>query len=145
MLKRTITILHMASSLLAVLIITIPTFIRILGSGFFSMHDDQQVARLYLLDQALKQGDLYPRWVGLLGFNLGYPLFNFYPPLVYYVGELFHLLGFSYIWSIKLVFITGFIVGAWGMYLLARQLWNQTAAFVAALLYTYFFYHATTA
>src|SRR3989344_4879510 len=94
------------------LIITIPSFLRILNNNYFSMHDDQHITRLFLLDQGLKQGYLYPRWVGGLGFGFGYPLFNFYPPLIYYIGELFHILGFSLIWSIKLDFISGFYLGA---------------------------------
>src|SRR3990167_2564086 len=86
--------------LLAVLIITIPAYISLLNPQYFSMHDDQHIARLYLLDQGISQGYLYPRWVDTLGFNFGYPLFNFYPPLVYYVGEFFHILGFSLTTSI---------------------------------------------
>src|SRR3990167_11296775 len=89
-------------------IITVPAFIRILDNQYFSMHDDQHIVRLFLLDQGLKQGYLYPRWVDNLGFGFGYPLYNFYPPLIYYVAELFHLIGFSFIWSVKLTFILGF-------------------------------------
>src|SRR3989338_1341164 len=105
--------------LLLVIIITVPSIISLLGGRYFSMHDDQHIARLYLLDQGLWQGSLYPRWVDGLGFGFGYPLYNFYPPLVYYVAEIFHLIGFSLIWSIKLMIITGFLLGAIGMYFLA--------------------------
>ena len=45
--------------LLAVLIITIPAYISLLNPQYFSMHDDQHVARLYLLDQGIKQGYLF--------------------------------------------------------------------------------------
>ncbi len=128
--------------ILAVLIITIPAFISLINPHYFSMHDDQHIARLFLLDKGIKQGYLYPRWVDTLGFNFGYPLFNFYPPLVYYIGELFHLLGFSFTASIKLVFISGFLIGALGMYLLAKKHLGRIAGLMAAVLYTYFFYHA---
>ena len=123
-------------------IITVPAFIRILNNQYFSMHDDQHIVRLYLLDQGLRQGYLYPRWVDGLGFGFGYPLYNFYPPLVYYLAESFHLLGFSLIWSIKLVFIFGFYLGAVGIYLLVKKLTNRISGFLSATLYTYFFYHA---
>src|SRR3989338_2017759 len=123
-------------------IITVPAFIRILNNQYFSMHDDQHIVRLYLLDQGLRQGYLYPRWVEGLGFGFGYPLYNFYPPLVYYLAEIFHLLGFSLIWSIKLVFIFGFYLGAVGIYLLVKKLTNRSSGLLNATLYTYFFYHA---
>src|SRR3989344_5159449 len=110
--------------LVLLLIITVPAFIRILNNQFFSMHDDQHIVRLFLLDQGLKQGYLYPRWVDGLGFGFGYPLFNFYPPLIYYVAELFHLVGFSLTWSVKLTFIFGFYLGAIGIYLLVKKLTN---------------------
>lgn len=129
--------------LAAVLIITIPAFVSLINPHYFSMHDDQHIARLFLLDQGIRQGYFFPRWVDTLGFNFGYPLFNFYPPLVYYIGELFHLVGFSYTASIKLVFITGFISGAFGTYFLARRHLGRAAGFLASVLYTYFFYHAT--
>lgn len=128
--------------LLAVSIITIPAFFSLLNPWFFSMHDSQHVARLYLLDIGIRQGYWFPRWVDTLGFNFGYPLFNFYPPLVYYIGEFFHFFGFSLAISVKLVFITGFILGAIGMYLLTKRHLGRAAGFLASVLYTYFFYHA---
>lgn len=106
------------------------------------MHDDQHIARLFLLDEGIRQGILYPRWVDTLGFGYGYPLFNFYPPLIYYVSEFFVLLGFTYITSIKLMLVTGFVFGAIGMFLFVRRLANVPAGFVAAVAYTYFSYHA---
>ena len=128
--------------LLILLIITIPSFLRLLNSQYFSMHDDQHVARLFLLDQGLKQGSLYPRWVGTLGFNFGYPLFNFYPPLVYYLAELFHLIGFSLTASIRAVVVVGFFLGALGVFYFVKQKVNRAAGYLSATLYTYFFYHA---
>lgn len=130
--------------LLLIVIITVPAFMRLLNTGYFPMHDDQHIARLFLLDQGLRAGSFYPRWVDMLGFGYGYPLFNFYPPLIYFVAEVFHLVGFSLIWSIKLTFVTGFILGALGMYLLAKKIVGRAPAFLASTLYTYFFYHAVT-
>lgn len=109
------------------------------------MHDNQHIARLFLLDQGIKQGSLLPRWVDGLGFGYGYPLFNFYPPLVYYLGEFFHLIGFSFIWSIKLVFIFGFLAAAIGTYLFAKKRIGRVSALLSTVLYSYFFYHAVNA
>jgi len=130
---------------LLLLIITIPTFTSLLNGQYFSIHDNQHIVRLYLLDQGIRRGYLYPRWVDTLSFGFGDPLFNFYPPLVYYLGEVFHLLGFSLIWSVKLVFILGFIIAAWSMYWLVKEYWGRLAGFLGATIYSYFFYHAINA
>lgn len=128
--------------ILLLFIITIPAFLAMLNNQYFSMHDDQHIARFYLLDQAIKQGYLYPRWVSILGFGYGYPLFNFYPPLIYYLAETFHLFGFSLIWSLKLMIISGFFLSSLGMYLFVKKIIGKSLAFLSAVLYTYFFYHA---
>lgn len=89
--------------------------------GLYTMHDDQQIARLFVFDQALKHGQFPVRWVDGLGFGFGYPLFVFYPPLVYLLGELFHLAGFSFINSIKLVFFSAiFFFGSRYVYFYER-------------------------
>src|SRR3989338_303459 len=100
---------------LIVFIIAATTLIPVFSHSYFSMHDDQHVARLYLLDQGINQGTLYPRWVDELGFSYGYPLFNFYPPLIYYVAEFFRSIGFGYINSIKLMLLVATLLGALGI------------------------------
>lgn len=127
---------------LILLIITIPSFSGLLNKFYFSIHDDQHIARLFLLDRGIQQGSFYPRWVDWLGFGFGYPLYNFYPPLIYYISEAFYLLGFSFIWSIKILIILGFILAAFGMYLYLKSLIGKKAALLGATVYTYFFYHA---
>lgn len=127
------------------LIIAIPSFISILNNSYFNMHDDNHIVRLYLLDVGIKQGNFFPRWVDGLGFGYGYPLYNFYPPLIYYIAEVFHLLGLSLVISMKSVLIIGFILATFGMYLFAKKVTKSgLASLVATVFYNYFFYHATT-
>lgn len=118
--------------------------VGLLNNSYFTIHDSQHIARLYLLDQAIKQGDLYPRWVGVLGFNFGYPLFNFYPPLIYYVAEFFHLIGLNLLWSLKLMIITGSFISSFGMYLLGKRFFDKRTGLLAATLHTFFFYRLIT-
>lgn len=132
------------SEFLILLIITIPSFIILLNNKYFTMHDDQHIARLYLLVTGIKQGVIFPRWVDMLGFGFGYPLFNFYPPLIYYVSALFYFLGFSLIWSIKLMIISGFVISAVGSYLLIKKILGRWPALIGSTVYTYFLYHAVT-
>lgn len=130
--------------LFALIIITVLSFSGLLNNQYFSIHDDQHIARLFLLDQAIRQGSLYPRFVGGLGFNFGYPLYNFYPPLIYYVAEFFHLIGFNLLWSLKLMIVTGSFVSSIGMYLLGKRLFDKKAGILSATLFTFFFYRAIT-
>jgi hypothetical protein len=110
------------------------------------MHDNQQVSRLYELDRALAAGQFPARWVGNLGFGYGYPLYIFYPPLVYYLGEIFHLLlGTGFIVSIKIVFALAFLGAALAMYIWVKEHFEKIPAIVAALFYTYIPYHAVDA
>lgn len=103
--------------------------------GLHVAHDDQQVVRLYLFDKALREGQFPVRWVDELGFGFGYPLFVFYPPLVYMIGELFHLGGFGFITSIKLVFFFSILASGISMYILVRELYSRIPALISAVFY----------
>lgn len=126
-----------------ILVIILPIFaiLPLFNSGFFSIHDDEQIARLYELDFILKAGQFPPRWIPNLGFGYGYPLFNFYPPFVYYLAELFHLIGFSLIDSTKIVMGLGFILPSLFMYLWVRNHYNVLSGVFSSVLYTYASYH----
>ena len=93
--------------------------------GLYQIHDDQQIARLFLFDKALREGQFPVRWVDELGFGYGYPLFVFYPPLVYMLGEIFHFLGFGFIDSVKIVFFLGIFASGLAMYVFAKELWGR--------------------
>ena len=110
--------------------------------GFFSMHDDEQVGRLYEFDQGIKQGYIPPRISQNLGFGFGYPFFNFYPPFVYYVAEVFRLFGASYIVSLKMMLLLGFILSFFFMYLFSREYFGRLGGIVSAVVYSYAPYHA---
>ncbi|MCR4312948.1 MAG: 6-pyruvoyl-tetrahydropterin synthase-related protein, partial [Candidatus Roizmanbacteria bacterium] len=138
------SVINFFSGLFIVFIITIPAFVSILNNKYFTMHDDQHIARLHLLVTGIQQGSLFPRWVDMLGFGHGYPLFNFYPPLIYYVASIFYFLGFSLIWSIKLMIISGFLLSAAGIYLLIRKMIGRLPAILGSTVYTYFLYHSIT-
>jgi hypothetical protein len=125
---------------------SLPAILPLFHQGLFTMHDDQQVVRLIQLDKSLAAGQFPVRWVQDLGFGYGYPLFNFYPPLVYYLGEIFHLLlSTSFIISIKLVFAAAFLGSALTMYWWAKHHYGRLAAVIAALFYVYIPYRAVDA
>lgn len=125
-----------------IILLVIPSVLPLFNSGFFTMHDDEQIARLFDLHASLQAFHIPPRIVPNLGFGYGYPFFNFYPPFAYYVGELFHLVGFGYIDSTKLMLVTGYILSAVFMYIFAKEFFGRLGGVVAATAYTYVSYHA---
>lgn len=125
-----------------ILLLSIFSILPLFHPGFFSMHDDEQIARLYEFHQALSAGQFPPRWVADLGFGYGYPFYNFYPPLVYYLGEIFHISGFSFIASTKIVMALGFLLSGIFMYLLAKEFFGKIGGIVAAIFYIYAPYHS---
>ena len=128
--------------IILIVLIALPTFWRLLGPGYFPMHDDLQIGRLYQMDLCFHDGQIPCRWVPDMGYGYGYPLFNYYPPLPYYVGEFFHLLGFSFINSIKILVILSLIFSGIFAYLLGRELWGKYGGLVVAAFYLYAPYHA---
>jgi len=121
--------------LLTIFLVALAISLPLAKPGLYTIHDDQQIARLFLFDQALKAGQFPVRWVDGLGFGFGYPLFVFYPPFVYILGEIFHLLGFNFINSIKLVFFTSIVASGIAMYILAKEFWGRYCAVVASVFY----------
>ena len=118
-----------------ILLFSILVSLPLLKPGLYLIHDDQHIARLYLFDQSLKAGQFPVRWVDGLGFNFGYPLFNFYPPFTYMLGEIFHLASFTYIDSIKLVFFSSIFFSGVAMYIFVKELWGRSAGTISSLFY----------
>ncbi len=123
---------------IALLLIPVPAAIFLAQAGYFSSSDGMiHLYRLFELDRALRAGMLYPRWFPLSGYGYGLPVLNYYPPLSYYLAQLFHLVGAGYIASIKLLIALSFLIAAVSMFLFARDLLGDAPAFVAAVAYTY--------
>ena len=128
--------------ILIVLILSFFSIKPLLMSGFFPIHDDTQVARVYEMGKALSDGMFPVRWVQDLGYGYGSPTFNFYAPLAYYVGGFFNVLGFDALVSTKIMMIIGIILSGVFMYLLANELWGKIGGLVSSLFYMYAPYHA---
>ena len=123
-------------------LLALPTFWRILTPGHFPIHDDLQVGRLYQMNLCWLDGQIPCRWVPDMGHGYGYPLFNFYPPFPYYLGQIFIFLGFSYLNSAKLLFILALFFSGFFAYLLGKELWGKYGGWVTAAFYLYLPYHA---
>lgn len=128
---------------LLLVILVVPTLTFLLKPGlYWNMHDDMQMIRQLEMEKCLKDGQIPCRWTPDLGYNYGYPLFNFYPPMPYFVGQIFRSLTFDYISTVKLTAIVLILLSTLAMYLLASSLTGPIGGFLAALFYSYAPYHA---
>jgi len=128
--------------ILIVLILSFWAIKPFFAMGFFPMHDDTQVARVFEMGKVLKGGIFPVRWVPDLGYGYGYPIFNFYAPLAYYVGGLFMLLGFDALMATKIMMALGIVLAGVFMYLLSREFFGEYGGVLSGLFYIYDPYHA---
>jgi len=92
-------------------------------------------------DTAIRDGNYLVNWLPNFAGG-GQPVFNFYPPLAYYLAWLFHLAGLSFPDAIRATFIAASFASGAAMYLLAHRMTkNPTAGFAAAAAYIFFPYH----
>lgn len=137
-----IHILKNYAGLLLVLVVSFLAIKPLLIAGFFPMHDDTQVARVYEMGKALSDGMFPVRWVADLGYGYGYPIFNFYAPLAYYIGGIFTLLGFDALFATKMMFGMGVFISGVFMYFLAKELFGGKVGIITSLVYVFAPYHA---
>lgn len=110
---------------------------------FWGAHDARHsVYFLFEFDRVFRDGVLYPRWFPDMTYGYGYPLFNIYGPLAFYVGEIFHLIGFDFVTAVKIVFALAWVLSGLAMYGFVKRVFqHRGAAFIAGLLYVFMPYH----
>lgn len=114
----------------------------LLTPGYFNMHDDLQMLRQRAMEECILDLQIPCRWTPHMGYGFGFPLFNYYPPLPYMVGELFRIVGFSYVDTVKLVFLLSFILSGITMYLLSREFFGRLGGLLSSIFYIWAPYHA---
>ncbi|HFE65868.1 MAG TPA: hypothetical protein ENJ93_01285, partial [Chloroflexi bacterium] len=96
------------------------------------------VFRLHELGQLVGGGEFYPRWAPNFYHGYGYPIFNYYAPLTYYLGLLVERWpAFDAVDGVKFVFVLGLLAAAVGMYGFVRDNWGGGAGYVATAVYLY--------
>lgn len=122
--------------LLILFVLIIPFVVPLFHPGYFVTDDgDWMVIRLSAFHQALRSGQFPVRFLPTLNHGYGYPVLDFLYPLPFYIGEIIHLLGFSFLNSIKLLFVLSFVLSAWTMYLFAEKKWGRASGIMAGLFY----------
>src|SRR3989344_1932023 len=128
--------------LAALLVLTIPTYWRMIRGGIFSTQDPH-LFRLIEFDKCVRDLQIPCRWAPDSGFGFGEPLFNFYGQLSYAIGEIFHLAGFQLIDSLKMLFVLSLVGSGISMFFLSRKIWKSNlAGLVSGILYIYAPYRA---
>lgn len=114
----------------------------LIGAGYFNMHDDLQMMRLLQLEKCFLDLQIPCRWVPDMGYGFGFPLFNYYPPLPYLIGEMMRIIGFSFVDAIKAVFVLAFVTSGITIYALTKEFFGRLGGVVSGVFYIWAPYHA---
>jgi hypothetical protein len=126
---------------LAIPFLALPALTPFLSLGLPYSHDGvNHLIRLAALDRLLHDGAMYPRWIPQLFVGLGYPLLNFYGPATYYLAEFLHLLGFGLLQAFSATLVVLLILGGFGMYRLAYDVFGGRRAWAALISATAYMY-----
>lgn len=129
----------------AIIFLTILSLVagwQLLLKGYFPMHDDLQVMRLYEMRRCFNDGQIPCRWNPDMDNNYGQPMFNYYSAFPYYFGMVFNLIGFQFVDTAKILFLLSLLVSSIFTYLLARRFFSVPASILAAAAYLIAPYHA---
>jgi len=125
------------------LIISILPIISIFRAGDYESGDfNIHIYRIMAFYDSLMEGHLMPSWAGELNATYGNPLFIFNYSLPYYAVSFFHLLGVSFISSMKIYLGLSLYLSGIFMYLFMHKLTNnKLAAFAGAIFFIFNPYH----
>lgn len=129
-------------AILLILILSFPTWRDLLSKGYFTMHDDLQVLRLFEMEKCFLDGQIPCRWSPDMGAGYGQPMFNFYSAFPYYFGMIFRLLGIQFVDIVKILFLLSLVLSGIFMYFLAEEFFGKFSAVIASILYMYAPYRA---
>ncbi len=130
------------SLLILLVLIALLPLLSIIRSGTYESGDlSTHIMESIYFFKVLAQGNLFPIWGGEMNATYGYPAFLFTYPLPFYVTTVFHLMGFSFINSVKLLLAAAYLSSGLFMFLWLKKEVKEKAAFVGALFYLFAPYH----
>jgi uncharacterized membrane protein len=112
-------------------------------SGMYTFSDEVHFANLYEMIRGLLGGQFPPRWAPDMSYNFGYPLFNFYYPMPFYLASFFYVIfHFSLIGSLKSVFFLSVLFSGISFYFLTNKFFSKITAFLISIIYLFTPYRA---
>ena len=116
--------------------------ISIFREGTYESSDiNIHIVRTMAFYKSLAEGVLIPRWAGELNATYGYPLFNYYYPLPYYISSFYHYLGFNFLDSVKILLITTYLSSGLAMFYWLKNKVTEKYAFLGSVFYLFAPYH----
>jgi len=105
------------------------------GRGYIPSHDGEyNIIRFMEFYRMLQSGVLFPKWAPTVNSGYGLPVFIFFYPLPNYVGALFHVIGASFVDSVKLTLAFGYIGALFFCFLWLRKLFSSQVAYISTII-----------
>lgn len=124
-----------------ILLALVPALPLLLGGGLLNTRAGGDspflLIRVQQLVLNLRSGVFPVRWMPQAAYGLGYPFFNFYASLPYYLAAVCKLLGLGYVTSIQLTQLLAFVFAGMSIYGLAREMgYPRSANLLVVLAYS---------
>ena len=88
------------------------------------------------MEHMIGQGVLFSPWAPDMAYGFGYPIFNYYAPLSYYLTSIPAFVGLNLELAFQAIFVFSLVLSSLGMFLWTRDLMTDPAALVAAAMFT---------
>lgn len=125
---------HTAAAFVVLLLASLFILWPLFKPGFFVSDDGEwMVIRLSAFYQSFRDGQFPVRFLGRLNHEYGYPVANFLYPGFLYIGSLVHLVGFSFVDSVKLIIILSVAGSVVFTFFWLRRNFNIFASVVGSL------------
>jgi hypothetical protein len=121
----------------------LPVCLPLLTSSLILGHDSYSYfPRLVEMHRNVASGVLLPRWAPDLGSGHGQPLFLFHPPLFYWIGEVWQLLGVGAVTATNLAAAAVVVAAGFASFYLGRLYFGDWGGHIATAAYLYAPYFA---
>jgi len=128
--------------LLLAVVVSIPSVAGLMHPGFPLTDDGNwMIIRFSSFYEELINGQFPVRFLTRLNNGYGYPVADFLYPLFMYLGVPIHVLGFSFVDTVKIIFGGSVIASALFSFLWLRKIFGNIESLVGSVVYTIFPYH----
>lgn len=125
-------------TILGLVILSLPVWVALTAHALPEGHDaTEYLPRAVEFHQNVARGIFVPRWSQDLSDGAGQPLFLFNPPMIYYLSEPWHLLGFDFVRSLNLACLVLVLASALAMFHLGRLFGGDAGGWLASAGYIY--------